>query len=121
MLLEGRGEKGPELPEDDRQCQQERRPEADPDRGRERLDWAERHRLLEVGGERGGVAGGRGGGGGGGWFSQCSSRSWKTYVTMNAAASAPSTMNSRVRSSPRCSTSVASSPWRRRRGTSRLI
>ena len=27
-------------------------------------------------------------------------------------------MKSRVRSSPRCSTSVASSPWRRRRGTS---
>src|SRR5262245_30606718 len=36
---------------------------------------------------------------------------------MNPTASALSAMNSRARSSPRCSTSVASSPWRRRRGS----
>src|SRR5213593_1621032 len=36
----------------------------------------------------------------------------KTTVTLS------SEMTSRVRSSPRCSTSVASSPWRRRRGRS---
>src|SRR6185437_15883744 len=48
VLRERRGEKGPELPEDDRQGDHERRPEADPDRGRERLDRAEGRRLLQV-------------------------------------------------------------------------
>jgi len=45
MLFDRGREKGPELPEDDRQRQEERCPEADPDRRRERLDRAERRRL----------------------------------------------------------------------------
>src|SRR5262249_1949741 len=48
VLLERRREEGPELPEHDRQREQESRPERDPDRGRERLDRAEGRRLAEV-------------------------------------------------------------------------
>src|SRR3954468_21834699 len=48
MLLEGGRQEGPELPEDDRQRQQEGGPEADPDRRREGLDRAEGHRLTEA-------------------------------------------------------------------------
>ena len=47
VLLNSRGEEGPELPEDDRQGEQERRVERDHDRGRERLDRAEGHRLPQ--------------------------------------------------------------------------
>ena len=57
---------------------------------------------------------------GSGRFSHSSRRPWNAYVTANAATTATRQMIRRARSSPRCSTSVASSPWRRRRG-SRLI
>src|SRR4051812_27796286 len=57
---------------------------------------------------------------GNGRFSQLSRRPWNAYVTAKAAAIVIRQMIRRARSSPRCSTSVASSPWRRRRG-SRLI
>src|SRR5262249_12521246 len=48
VLGEGRSEERPDLPEDDRQRDDQGGPEADPDRGRERLDRAERGRLLQV-------------------------------------------------------------------------
>ncbi len=53
---------------------------------------------------------------GSGWFSQWMIRWWKTYVTVSDSATAPSTTKMRLRSSSRCSTSVASSPCCRRRG-----
>ena len=52
VLLEGGREEGPELPEDDRQREQQAGPQADHDRGRERLDRAEGRRLVEVVRER---------------------------------------------------------------------
>ena len=48
--------------------------------------------------------------GGSARFSQWMSWLWKAKVTPKATASASSEIASRVRSSPRCSTSVASSP-----------
>src|SRR5436190_8746542 len=54
---------------------------------------------------------------GSGLFSQCSRWARNAYVTANARATAISEMTSRERNSPRCSTSVASSSWRRRRGS----
>src|SRR5437867_1127476 len=52
VLLEGRCEEGPELPEEHWQREQEAGPEADHDRGRERLDRAERDGLLQLVRER---------------------------------------------------------------------
>ena len=48
VLRESRGEEGPDLPEDDRHGDQQRRPEADPDRRGEGFDRAEGGRLPEV-------------------------------------------------------------------------
>src|SRR6188474_135691 len=47
-------------------------------------------------------------------------RSWKTNVTMKIGMIANSATIRRERNSSRCSTSVASSPWPRRRGSHRL-
>src|ERR1044071_54999 len=58
---------------------------------------------------------------GSGRFSQLRIRPWNPYVTTNAATTAISMMKMRARSSPRCSTSVASSPWRIRRGMGRVL
>src|SRR5262245_62065307 len=58
---------------------------------------------------------------GSGRFSQLRIRPWNVYVTTNAATIAISMMKRRALSSPRCSTSVASSPWRSRRGTGRIV
>src|SRR6476659_6588952 len=53
---------------------------------------------------------------GSGPFSQWMILTWNANATPNPTQSAISETTSRPRSSPRCSTSVASSPWRRRRG-----
>ena len=53
---------------------------------------------------------------GSGRVSQSISRSWNAKEIANAGTIAKSAITRRVRNSPRCSTSVASSPWPRRRG-----
>src|SRR5712691_6735046 len=57
---------------------------------------------------------------GSGRFSQFSSVPWKAYATLVVTATAIRQKTIRVRSSPRCSTSVASSPCARRRGSRRM-
>ena len=54
---------------------------------------------------------------GNGWLSQWINRWWNTNAIVKPTTSAPSETKIRARSSSRCSTSVASSPWRRRRGS----
>ena len=46
MHLEGRCQEAPELPEHDRQRDQEPRPDRDPDRGQERLGDPEREQVA---------------------------------------------------------------------------
>ena len=48
VLLEGRREKAPELPEDDRKREQQPRPQADPERRQERLGDVDRNRVVLV-------------------------------------------------------------------------
>src|SRR5256885_9379772 len=54
---------------------------------------------------------------GSGRFSHSSRWPCSAYVTTNAPTTCTMQMTRRARSSPRCSTSCASSPWRRRRGS----
>src|SRR6266536_1602499 len=54
---------------------------------------------------------------GSGRFSQSRIRPWNEYATTKPMLSATSDTTMRARNSPRCSTRVASSPWRRRRGS----
>src|SRR5947209_5966262 len=57
---------------------------------------------------------------GSGLFSHLSSVPWNQYVKPKATARAIRQKTMRVRSSPRCSTTLASSPCSRRRGSSRM-
>src|ERR671937_1150419 len=54
---------------------------------------------------------------GSGRFSQPRTREWNANVTIVVTASTPNTTKRRPRSSSKCSASVASSPWPRRRGS----
>ena len=105
VRLDGRREERPGLPEEHGQRDRERGDQADLDRGGERLGDAERDELA-CRREAAPV-------------SHSMICSWNANVTRKIGTIATSAMISRERSSSRCSTSVASSPWSRRRGSHR--